>query len=121
MSTCPGITRAGTRCAVVVKGSQSTYCYQHDPANRERRSRAASKAARSKGVAPGLLEVQESLRKLYEDLLEGAIDKGVASVGAQVLGVLVRSFEVQRRQREQDEVLARIEALEREENVSHGW
>jgi hypothetical protein len=81
------------------------------PANAEQRSRAASKAAKSKGTGE-LGEVKRQLRDIAADVLEGMVDKGIASVAAQVLGVYIRAVEQDRKIWEQDELLERLEALE---------
>ncbi len=47
MTRCAAHKPNGVPCERIVSASQ-TYCFAHDPANSERRSRSASKAARSK-------------------------------------------------------------------------
>ena len=94
----------------------------HDPANAEQRSRAASKAARSKGSTE-LGDVKQQLRDIADDVLEGTVDKGIASVAAQVLGVYIRACSQARKIREQDELLERLAALEQatQTNGSGTW
>jgi hypothetical protein len=108
---CAGIKRDGGRCAVVVAGSQE-YCYQHDPAYAEQRSRAASKAAKSKAQEVGeLTELKARLKELLDAVAEGRLEKGRGSVAAQIAGVLIRAVEEERRIREQDELAAQIAEL----------
>ena len=110
MPTCRGFKRTGEQCTATVEPPQE-FCWWHDPANAEQRSRAASKAARSKGSTE-LGDVKQQLRDIADDVLEGTVDKGIASVAAQVLGVYIRACEQARRIREQDELLERLEVLE---------
>jgi hypothetical protein len=111
MSTCIGLKKTGERCAATVELPQ-TYCWWHDPANADQRSRAASKAAKSKGSTE-LGDVKRQLRDIADAVLEGSLDKGRGSIAAQVLGVFTRVVEVERKIREQDELTERLEELER--------
>jgi hypothetical protein len=45
-------------------------------------------------------------------VLEGTVDKATGSVVAQILGVLIRGIEQERKIREQDELEARLAVLE---------
>ena len=47
-----------------------------------------------------------------DDVRAGRLERGRGAVLAQLYGTWLRACEVQRKQREQDEVLARIERLE---------
>ena len=110
MPTCRGFKRTGEQCTATVEPPQE-FCWWHDPANAEQRSRAASKAARSKGSTE-LGDVKQQLRDIADDVLSGDLDKGRGSIAAQVLGVFIRAVEQDRRIREQDELLERLERLE---------
>jgi hypothetical protein len=108
MPICAGIKRDGGRCAAIVDGS---YCYQHDPARAEERSRNASRAARSR-PSRELVGIKQRLSDLADDVLEGRQDKGVAAVASQVLNVYLRAVSVELKVKEQAELLERLEALE---------
>jgi hypothetical protein len=101
----------GTRCTVIVNGSQ-TYCYQHDPARAHERRRNASKAAKSK-PSRELATVKQRLLGLADDVLEGRTDKGVAAVASQVLNVYLRAVSVELKVKEVTELEERLEELER--------
>ena len=110
MPRCAGVRPDGSQCERVI-GSGSTYCYSHDPARKEQRKKAAAKA----GSTPWNSEVREAkctLKKLAQDVLAGDVDRSDASVVAQVLGVLARFLEVERKLNEQHNVLERIAELE---------
>ena len=68
MVRCAGIKRDGGRCTVIVNGSQTTYCYQHDPKRAEERRRNASRAARSK-PSRELVGIKQRLSDLANDVL----------------------------------------------------
>jgi hypothetical protein len=104
-----------------VRASQM-YCYAHDQAQAEARSRNASKAARGK-PSRELAQVKEQLRALADDVLTGAADQDAAAVASRILGVYLRAVEQERKLREQEEILERIEALEQRANRGgqRGW
>jgi predicted RNA-binding Zn ribbon-like protein len=111
MHTCLGIKKTGERCAATVEPPQE-FCWWHNPANADQRSRAASKAAKSKAHPGELAEVKAQLRTLADNVVAGHIDKGLGSVAAQIIGVFARVVEVERKVKEQDELVARLEELE---------
>jgi predicted RNA-binding Zn ribbon-like protein len=111
MSTCIGLKKTGERCAATVEPPQ-TYCWWHDPANADQRSRAASKAAKAKAQPGEIGEVKQQLRELVDDVLEGRVDKGKGSIVSEILGVWLHAVETERRVRETDELLERLDELE---------
>ena len=87
------------------------FCFAHDPARASQRSRNASKAARSK-PSRELKAVKERLRGLADGVLAGEVDEEAAAVASRILAVCLRAVEAERKVREQEQVLERIEALE---------
>jgi hypothetical protein len=71
MPTCLGIKKTGERCAATVEPPQE-FCWWHNPANADQRSRAASKAAKAKAHPGELAEVKAQLRTLADDVVAGA-------------------------------------------------
>lgn len=110
MPVCPGIKRDGTRCTVVVGGSQR-YCYQHDPDRSEERRRAASRAGKSK-PSREIGAIKRQLQKMADDVLVGTLDRADAAVSGQLLNILLRAVEQERKIKEQDVLEERLEALE---------
>jgi hypothetical protein len=108
---CAGVRRDGAPCTANVEPPQE-YCWWHDPAHSEQRSKAASKAAKSKGSTE-LGDIKHKLRQLADDVLGGGVDKATGSVVAQILGVLLRGIEQERKVRETDELAAQVEELRR--------
>jgi hypothetical protein len=107
---CAGTKRDGSPCTATVEPPQR-YCWWHDPANAEKRRRAASKAGKSK-PSRELVGIKQRLSDLADDVLEGRMDKGVAAVASQVLNVYLRAVSVELKVTEQRELIERLEALE---------
>jgi glutathione S-transferase len=110
VAVCAGITRQGVRCTVRVEPGQ-TYCHHHDPSRSEERRRAASRAGKSK-PSRELADVKRQLQDLADRVLRGTLERADAAVVGQILNVLLRAIEVERKTKEQEELLERIEQLE---------
>jgi hypothetical protein len=67
----------------------------HDPTRAADRSRAASKAGRSKPSAE-IANVKHELLRVVDGMLAGEIERGRAAVAAQLYGVLLRALERKR-------------------------
>jgi hypothetical protein len=109
---CSGITRGGSRCTAIVTGPDD-YCYQHDPANAEKRRRAASRAGRSK-PSREVASLKSELRQLKDDVLAGDVDRNDAAVVVQVYRVLKDLVELERKTKVTDELAAEIKQLKEE-------
>ena len=110
MARCAGLKRDGSVCTATVNPPQ-TYCWWHDPTNTEQRKKAASKAGSSK-PGPELKDAKRRIKEYVEGVLDGTVEKGRASVAFQGLGVLCRFIEQERKQRELEEVEARLSEIE---------
>ena len=75
------------------------------------RRKAASKAGKTKPSAE-IHQIKRQLRDIADEVLEGKITTAKGSVAAQVLGVYLRAVEQERRQRELEDLEARITVLE---------
>jgi hypothetical protein len=111
VAVCAGTKRDGTRCTATVEPPQE-YCWWHDPANAEERRRAASKAGRSRPNRE-LAGVKAQLMDLTRDVLAGDLETGRAAVANQLINTRLRAIEQERKNRETEDLEARIEALER--------
>jgi hypothetical protein len=118
---CSGTKRDGSPCTATVEPPQR-FCWWHDPANADKRRRAASKAGRSKPNRE-LAGTKARLSDLADDVLEGRQDKGVAAVASQILNVYLRAVSVELKVQEQRELIERLEALEEqlESKGSRKW
>jgi hypothetical protein len=111
MAVCAGTKRDGSKCTATVEPPQ-TYCWWHDPENAEARRRAASKAGKSRPSRehPG---IKSQLQDLTRDVLAGDLETGRAAVANQLINTRLRAIEQERKNRETEDLEARIEALER--------
>jgi hypothetical protein len=108
---CPAIKPNGERCRGIV-GAGSDYCPAHDPARKDARRRAASKAGRSKPDA-GIKGVKDQLQELADRVLSGELERADAAVVSQILNVKLRALELERKWRELGELEDRLRAIER--------
>jgi hypothetical protein len=111
MAVCRATKASGNPCKAPATGPHG-YCWAHDPANAERRSRMASKAARSKPNRE-LPSIKALLEDLTERVLAGELETGRAAVANQLINTRLRAIEAERKIKETEELEARIEALER--------
>ncbi len=110
MSVCAGIKRGGERCTQSVRPGER-YCHHHDPARAEERKRAASRAGKSK-PSRELGRIKHQLQELADGVLSGKVDRSDGAVVSQILNVLLRALEQERRWREVFDLEERIERLE---------
>ncbi len=118
MPRCAGSKGDGTPCERIV-GASRRYCFAHDPAKAEQRSRNASKAGRSKPLKE-LQEVREQLRSMAQQVLDGAVDRDDAGVASRILAVYLRAVEQERRVRELEDLLPRLAEIERRLDAEDG-
>src|SRR5215204_3316636 len=117
MARCPGIKRDGGRCTVIVNGSQTTYCYQHDPKRAAERRSNASRAARSK-PSRELGALKGQLRAVADAVLSGAVEPKRGAVAVQALSALTRAIERERKIRKLEELEERVAELERRREIA---
>jgi hypothetical protein len=117
LAKCAAIKPDGERCkGVAIRSSE--WCPAHHPEHKERRRRAASKGGRSGGRGRPQTELQE-VKALLAELTtrvlreEGAepLETGPAAVANQLINTRLRAIEVERKIREQELILPRLEAL----------
>lgn len=119
---CAGIARSGERCTQSVNLGLM-YCHHHNPSRPEERKRAASRAGKSK-PSRELVSIKRQLQGLADDILSGKVDRSDGAVVSQILNVLLRALEQERRWRELEGIEERLEALEQaaqEVEVGHHW
>lgn len=110
MPQCAGTKRNGERCTATVEPPQR-YCWWHDPANAGERRRAASKGGRGK-PSREIRDLKKQLEDLAAGVLDGTVERGNAAVVNQVINTRARLIELERKIREEDELVERLEALE---------
>ena len=122
MPVCAGTKRDGSQCTASVEPPQR-YCWWHDPDNAEERRRAASKAGKSR-PSRELPAIKAQLRDLTERVLAGDLETGRAAVANQLINTRLRAIEQERKNRETEDLEARIEALEQTQEqakVARRW
>jgi hypothetical protein len=110
MAACRATKANGEPCRAPATGPHG-YCWAHDPANAEQRSKMASRAARSK-PSRELIRLKAQLVDLTKDVLSGEIETGRAAVANQLINTRLRAIEVERKIREAEELEERLEAIE---------
>jgi hypothetical protein len=94
----------------------SSFCIGHDPDQAEARRRRASKGGKRGGRGRPVAELA-ALRAenadIRERLLDGKLRPGVAAVAVQSINTDIRAVSASLRAREQEELEARLEELER--------
>src|SRR5215212_8795485 len=111
MAVCTALKRNGEPCTLQATGKNGL-CWAHDPRNAEQRRQRAAKGGRGKQGSE-LRDLKAKVEKLADDVLKGKVEKGRAAVCNQLYNTLLRCIELERKIKEQEEVLQRIEALER--------
>jgi hypothetical protein len=110
MAVCRATKASGDPCRAPATGPHG-YCWAHDPANAEQRSRMASKAARSKPNRE-IPAIKALLEDLTERVLSGDLETSRAAVANQLVNTRLRAIEQERKMRELEELAERLEALE---------
>jgi hypothetical protein len=117
---CTGIKRDGGRCeGVAIPGSD--YCYAHDPDRAEERRRNAHKGGKRGGRGRPSVELgrlQAVFERIAEDVLAERIDRGTAAVAIQAYNGARACVRDGLAARDQEELVARLEALEEAQSES---
>src|SRR5215210_8854145 len=122
MARCGFIKGSGERCKGSATGPHGL-CWAHAPENADRRRRMASRAAKSKPNRE-LRDVKALLSDLTERVLGGKgveqLESGRAAVANQLINTRLRAIEQERKNKETEDLEARIEALEERANRERG-
>ena len=114
MAKCSGITQAGTACkGIPIDDSQ--WCYVHHPERIEERRRHGHRGGKRGGrgrPSVELARLQARFEELAEKVLRGDIERGVGAVAGQLLNGARACVRDALAAREQEELVARLEALE---------
>ena len=114
MAKCSGITQAGTACkGIPIDGSQ--WCYVHHPDRTEERRRHGSRGGKRGGrgrPSVELARLQARFEELAEKVLSGDVERGVGALAGQLLNGARACVRDGLAAREQEELVARLEALE---------
>ena len=115
MARCAAIKADGGHCKAEAM-PEVEWCWNHHPDYEEARRRRASKGGKRGGRGrpqTELADLKDKLSELADKVLAGEVDKGAAAVAGQLLNTVIRAVSVEMKVREQDEILERLEALEK--------
>jgi hypothetical protein len=128
MVRCSAITKAGGACkSTPLPGS--SFCFAHDPDHAEERKRFGSKGGRRGGrgrPSTELARLQATFEELADKVLSGEVERGVGAVAGQLLNGARACVRDSLAAKEQEELIARMEALEEqlaqqeERRLQHG-
>lgn len=114
MALCSGIRADGGRCKAQAIGD-SEWCFNHHPdyeeARRRRASRGGKRGGRGRPVSE-LARLQSRFEALADKVLSGEVDRAVGAVAGQLLNGARACVRDALAAREQEELVARLEALE---------
>jgi hypothetical protein len=114
MNRCPGTKRDNAPCTVTVEPPQ-TYCWWHVPANAEARKQAAVRGGKRGGRGRPSVELARlatHFEELADKVLSGEIERGRGAVAGQLLNGARACTRDSLAAREQEELVARMEAIE---------
>src|SRR5215211_663609 len=114
MSLCSGIRADGGRCRAQAI-SDTDWCFNHHPDYEEQRRRRATKGGKRGGrgrPSVELARLQARFEELADKVLSGDIERGVGAVVGQLLNGARACVRDGLAAREQEELVARLEALE---------
>ncbi len=114
MARCAARKANGERCKVVAI-PDAEWCWSHHPDYEEQRRRRASKGGKRGGrgrPSVELVRLQTRFEDLAEKVLSGEVDRGVGAVVGQLLNGARACVRDGLAAREQEELVARLEALE---------
>jgi hypothetical protein len=116
MARCAAIKPNGERCRLDAQDLHDM-CWAHSPENSEKRRKRASRGGRAKANRE-LPTIKALLEDLTEQVLSGDLETSRAAVANQLINTRLRAIEQERKVRELEDVLVRIEALESKQRQS---
>ena len=123
MALCSGIRADGGRCRAQATRN-SEWCIGHDPDQADARRQRASKGGKRGGrgrASSELARLQRRFEELADMVLAGSVERGVGAVAGQLLNGARACVRDALTAREQEELIVRIQALERQdEQPRHG-
>ena len=111
---CAAITSAGERCKL--DATSGSYCWSHDPENADERRRRVRRGGKARGAGE-LSEIKRLLEELTSRVLKvegyAPLETAPAAIANQLINTRLRAIEQERKNRETEDLEARIESLER--------
>jgi hypothetical protein len=119
MRLCAALTNAGEPCERLAQRAE-LYCLGHDPDRSAERRRIAKRGGRGH-MNTEMHDAKDYLKHLRDDVRTGACTPSVGAVVNQIVNTLLRAIEVERKIKEQEEILPRLEALEEEKRLERSY
>jgi hypothetical protein len=110
-TVCTATKRNGEPCTLPSNGS-SGLCWAHDPKNADKRRKGQSRGGKSK-PSKEVQSIKARLSDLANSVLLGNTDRADAAVVSQIWNTYLRAVSVELKIREQIELEARLEELEK--------
>jgi septal ring factor EnvC (AmiA/AmiB activator) len=110
MNRCRGIKPNAERCTLTVE-PPNAYCWHHAPERAEQRRRAASRGGSGR-VSSEVRVLRERLKTLTDRIIEGELETARGAVANQLITTQIKLLEYERRSRDLDDLLGRLERLE---------
>jgi hypothetical protein len=110
MPRCSHTYEDSSQCRRIVS-SEQRYCYSHDPQRASERKRNAARGGRAKASGE-VGRVKARLQTLADMVEAGQMDRADAAVISQIWGTYLRAISTEMKQKEQLELVGRLEALE---------
>jgi hypothetical protein len=114
LARCPAIKPSGERCkGRAIEGSE--WCWNHDPDHAAERRRNGSRGGKRGGrgrPTSELARLASRFEELADKVLSGEVERGIGAVAGQLLNGARACVRDGMAAREQEELIARLEALE---------
>lgn len=114
MAKCSAITQAGAACKGIPMDG-SSYCYVHHPDHAEERRQHGARGGKRGGrgrPTSELARLASRFEELADKVLSGEVERGIGAVAGQLLNGARACVRDGLTAREQEELVARLEALE---------
>jgi hypothetical protein len=109
MSRCRATKANGEPCTLPAHTPQGV-CWAHDPSNREKRRKMASRAAKSKPNRE-IADAKQHIKDVIADVLAGRVDRNVGSVAFQGYRTLLQAISVELDVQERQEIVREVAEL----------
>ncbi len=110
MNRCRGVKPTGEQCTLTVE-PPSAYCWHHAPERAEQRQRAASRGGSGR-VSSEVRVLRERLKALTDRVIDGELETARGAVANQLITTQIKLLEYERRSKDLDDLLERLERLE---------
>src|SRR5215203_984205 len=110
MPRCSHTYANSSQCRRIVSAEQK-HCYSHDPTRASERRQNAARGGKAKASGE-LGRVKARLQTLADMVAEGQMDRADAAVISQIWGTYLRALSTEMKQKEQLELIERLEGLE---------